>query len=72
MIDRDHRHLGELDLMTDILLIALLIAGPGVLIASWLAFLNAANRTDASDLDERALVSPRRGLRGSPGGAFPV
>jgi hypothetical protein len=57
--------------MTDILLITLLIAGPGVLVAGWLAFLNVAIGADASDLDERALLSPRRGRPGSPADAFP-
>jgi hypothetical protein len=58
--------------MTDILLIALLVAGPGALILGWLAFLNAAIGTDASDLDERALLSPRLGQPRPPVGLFPV
>jgi len=58
--------------MTDILLITLLIAGPGALILSWLAFLNAATGTNASDLDERALVSPRQGQHRPLVGPFPA
>jgi hypothetical protein len=56
--------------MSDILLIALLITGPAALIVSWLAFLNSSIGMNASELDERALLSPRRG-RQSPAGAFP-
>jgi hypothetical protein len=60
----------ELNVMSDILLIALLITGPAALIVSWLAFLNSSIGMNASELDERALLSPRRG-RQSPAGAFP-
>jgi hypothetical protein len=57
--------------MTDILLITLLVAGPGALVAGLLAFLNAGIGADASKLDGRARLNPRRGLSGSPAGAFP-
>jgi hypothetical protein len=58
--------------MTDILLIALLVAGPGALILSWLAFLNASVGTKASDLDERDLLSPRRGQHRPRVAPFPA
>ena len=58
--------------MTDILLIALLITGPAALIVSWLAFLNSAIGMDASELDERELLSPRRGQPRPRVAPFPV
>jgi|SoiMetStandDraft_2_1073263.scaffolds.fasta_scaffold992137_1 hypothetical protein len=57
--------------MSDILLIALLITGPAALIVSWLAFLNSSIGMNASDLDERELLSPRPDLTRSLAGAFP-
>jgi hypothetical protein len=66
---------GEPDPMTDILLLALIIAAPGALIAGWLALLGATidpvKAPDAPELDERTLLSPRRDRFGSPAGAFP-
>ena len=58
--------------MTDILLIALLIAGPGALILSWLAFLNSSIGMNASELDERDLLNPRRGQPRPRVAPFPV
>ena len=61
--------------MTDILLLTLIIAAPGALIAGWLALLGATidriEAPDAPELDELALLNPRRGRSASPAGAFP-
>jgi hypothetical protein len=59
--------------MTDILLLALIIAAPGALIVGWLALLGVTiGASDAPELDELALLNPRRGRSGSPTGAFPA
>jgi hypothetical protein len=51
--------------VTDILLLALIVAAPGVLILGWLAFLMAAAdsvvASDATEVDDLSLLSRRRG-----------
>ena len=61
--------------MTDILLLALIIAAPGALIVGWLAMLGASidriESPDAPEIDELALLNPRRGRSARPAAAFP-